>query len=306
MPFPTISWRSVLAVIGFVAVITGIAVNVKNLGPLFSRVDPLSKELEYLRESEPLRIPKGKPYFVDEPNLSFSEIVLEDGAELLLSPELEIVAMYSRKLTIGSGVKIIGKGKDQPVGQSGSSGSHGARCSTGGQGSNGKHGSDGGAGVNVDIRSLDICFLGSALKIDISGGRGGDGGNGGAGGKGGQASLNRNCPGGNGGRGGDGGNGGAGGKGGSVSITYNNARFNEDAIGRTQFERTYINFRSVGGDPGAPGTVGQGGIRGDGKESDIFGSLDSEPGGNPGAAGRAGSRGAKGKSGSLKVTASKD
>ena len=87
-----ISWKLVVAIIGGIALITGIIVDVKSLVSSFFAGDPLSQELEYLRNSPPLKVSKGEVYLVNESNLSFSEIVLEDGAKLSLSPELETVS----------------------------------------------------------------------------------------------------------------------------------------------------------------------------------------------------------------------
>lgn len=301
MPTTRISWSSILTVIGALGLITGLAVNLKTLVPTFSPTTSIREDFKYLDELPPLVVSHGNIVDLTKRSLAYSEIRLEDDSQLIFSDATENISISTRKIIVGSGVKILGVGETQPPAASGSTGAHGGRCSTGGSGSAGKPGSNGSDGVNIDIHTLELDFLAGSLRVDLSGGAGGDGGDGGRGGKGGEASLNRDCRGGDGGQGGNGGSAGSGGNGGNLSIAYHTASFKGQAIGRTQVEHRYIEFLSDGGASGNPGAPGQGGTRGEGKSSEIFGSLDSEPGGNPGSPGQLGPPGKEGQDGKLQL-----
>ena len=280
-----------------VAAVVGLVLTVATMVP---EDDPLEGRLDYLNGQsgdEALWTVSGNVE-LNEEHRGHREVVFEDNATLTLSSSLGGFRLDAHTITVGSGVKILGIGKPGRNGAPGDPGSHGARCSNGTPGQPGDAGEPGGNGVDVEVRSLNLAFLGDSVMFDLSGGNGGRGGDGGSGGKGGQASLNRDCRGGNGGQGGSGGVAANGGDGGDLTLRFQRATFNGQELSAVQVEGQHVTATVKGGKKGEPGKGGRGGRGGDGKRSSFLGSLDSEPAGNPGSLGQVGlgaTDGAKGR-----------
>lgn len=183
----------------------------------------------------------------------FDELVLEDGATLLLDGSAPRWSLEARRASIGSDVSIVGVGPVGPAGASGTSVDGQAKdCRRGQAGTNGTHGNPGGDGLSLAL-TLSLKRL-ESLAIDVRGGAGGLGGDGGNGQKGGAADK---CPGASGGDGGGGGDGGDGGNGGNVRIYY--SFLPESGLQGGVGKRVTIeNTAGAGGKPGKGGVGGKG------------------------------------------------
>ncbi len=183
----------------------------------------------------------------------FDELVLEDGATLVLDSSVPRWSLEARRASIGNGVSIVGVGHIGRDGVSGASVAGQAKeCRRGKAGGQAGHGGKGADGLSLSL-ALSFERL-ESLTIDMHGGDGGVGGNGGDGQKGGAADK---CPGADGGAGGDGGDGGDGGNGGNVRILYS---FLPDSglKGGVGKQITVNNSAGVGGKPGDGGVGGKG------------------------------------------------
>ena len=211
--------------------------------------------------------------------------IMGDNATIEIAQEVGALRIYAKEVSLGSNVRIVGRGRNGTGGSDGHSFGAARQRERGRGGTRGGPGSSGKDGKHVEI-IMGLRSVGS-LHVDVGGGSGGNGGRGGNGGKGGEASCNRGR-GRNGGNGGPGGAGGAGGSGGNVSI-----RFwpNGDSL-----DIGAMSFDVTGGDGGRPGDGGSPGAGGDGRRCPPSGPIIYRRGG--GSAGRAGSMGAEGERGS--------
>ena len=307
-----IFWPQLSGAIVLLAAIFGIISFFQKQSCTTSDAERLRRELDYLKKKPTKKVESGQQWIVDHSELHYFKIELDDGAEILLSPKLKTVSIYSQQITIGSNVKITGNGKDGTDGKDGFQPQQSGQCSDGAPGSDGKPGTNGSNGVRVELKTLEIDFQGKPLIVDLSGGDGGCGGKGGKGGKGGEASTSINCGGGDGGTSGNGGNAGNGGDGGNLSIKYIVAKHNTQPIENTGL-RSIIQFNSEAGTKGIPGDLGPIGDEGEGQSAEtlnaIFpglGNLDSEPAGNPGKPGNRGSIGEDGQLGRLELATLRD
>jgi hypothetical protein len=189
-----------------------------------------------------------------ERTLTIKNFVLGDNAAIIIPPGMDGWTVTATDASIGTNVKIIGRGANGNNGANGSAGANGQPCKMGSTGMNGGYGYNGTAGKNVSL-NLKIRKIGS-LEVLVSGGTGGVGGSGGRGGNGGNATCL--CNGGNGGYGGSGGRGGNGGNGGTVSITY--SKLGNVTVSNSSF--IVSNKGGAAGNGGAAALGGQGGAAG--------------------------------------------
>ena len=244
-----------------------------------------------------LVVHNGQTFTVNETEAIYRSVTLGDNSKLELSPELTRWNLQTLKLKVGQNVQILGRGKDGDEGRLGSPGDHSPRdCSNGNDGTEGKRGVRGTNGIHIDIKTIDLNFVGR-LTVDTSGGSGGKGGDGGNGGNGGRADRSDRCSGGNGGRGGEGGDGGNAGSGGNLSISYVHA--SADGEGPIDQWTNYITHLNSAGSVGLLGSGGQGGDGGAGRGASLV--IDGQPGGSNGNAGNSGESGNPGSAGSTQI-----
>jgi hypothetical protein len=208
-------------------------------------------------------------------------LVLADSARILLNPLKKDNFIHAKKMIVGKGSMIDGRGLAGIRGKTGGHGfSSGGPCRDGTNGQRGTAGSDGKDGSNL-FMYVDELKINGNLIIDLTGGDGGDGGKGGHGGDGNMGT--RVCQGGNGGAGGNGSAGGNGGSGGNLTITSKYGADLRPWLGEK------IKVRMYGGYAGQGGEGGLGGQRGLGSGKD----------GAQGKRGVAGTEGKVGKEGAI-------
>src|SRR5258706_1218698 len=144
-------------------------------------------------------------------------LILHDSSRIILNTLKKDNFIHLKKLVVGRGSAIVGKGQPGIPGTPGQSiGTPGGPCRDGANGLAGTQGTAGTNGVTL-LLYLDELVIKGNLVIDLAGGDGGDGGKGGNGGDGNTGT--RLCQGGNGGDGGLGAAGGKGGAGGNLTHT---------------------------------------------------------------------------------------
>ena len=144
-------------------------------------------------------------------------LILGDSSRIILNTLKKDNFIHVKKLIVGRGSAIVGKGEPGIRGTVGLSiVTAGGPCKDGTMGQPGTPGTAGTNGVNLFLYVDELLIKGN-LVIDLAGGDGGDGGKGGNGGDGNTGT--RLCQGGNGGDGGAGAAGGRGGHGGNLTIT---------------------------------------------------------------------------------------
>jgi hypothetical protein len=181
-------------------------------------------------------------------------LILKDSSRILLNSSKKDNFIHAKKLIIGKGCFIVGRGQRGENGKVGSNGVPGdGPCRDGARGKPGFPGTSGNDGNNLFLY-FDEAKINGNLTIDLAGGDGGDGGKGGAGGDG--EPGTKLCQGGSGGDGGNGAVGGNGGHAGNLTVT---SKYGTDVRG---WIGEKIIVRSYGGFAGQGGEGGQGGQRG--------------------------------------------
>jgi hypothetical protein len=208
-------------------------------------------------------------------------LILHDSSRIILNTLKKDNFIHLKKLIVGRGGAIVGKGAPGIPGTVGLSiATPGGPCRDGTMGQPGTTGTAGSNGVNLFLY-LDELLIKGTLVIDLAGGDGGDGGKGGKGGDGNTGA--RLCQGGNGGEGGAGAGGGRGGQGGNLTITSVYGTNLRNKMGEKIIVRSYGGFGGIGGEGGMGGQCG----------------LSPSKDGDPGRKGQAGLPGKPGKPGSI-------
>jgi hypothetical protein len=211
--------------------------------------------------------------------VSVDTLILLDSSRIILNTSKVDNFLYAKKMKVGKGVRIIGRGANGIPGMAGTPGLSGnGPCRDGLDGQQGSIGGDGNNAVNLLLYVTDLKITGN-LTVNLTGGDGGDGGKGGMGGGG--SAGTRVCAGGSGGAGGPGSAGGNGGNGGNLTIT---SPYGADL--RPQIGDKII-VKSFGGFAGQGGLGGVGGQKGLGNQKDGITGKN----GQPGIAGKAGKPG---------------
>ena len=181
-------------------------------------------------------------------------IIMRDSSSIKLNYVKDDNYIHCKKLIVGKGCKIIGRGENGRKGKDGGNGySVEGPCSNGTNGRNGARGSDGIIGNNLFLYTDEIVFNGN-LSIDLAGGNGEDGGKGGDGGGG--SAGTRLCNGGNGGSGGNGAPGGNGGNSGNLTLRCKSCPDLRNELGKKLMVRVYGGLGGLGGEGGSPGLPG--------------------------------------------------
>jgi len=220
-----------------------------------------------------------------ERTLSLKTLSLGDNCVIIIPQNMDGWTVTAADASIGTGVKIMGRGVDGFHGGLGGSAASAANCMAGMNGAPASNATNGTAGKSVSL-NLKIRKIGSLL-IDVAGGNAGRGGGGGTGGKGGDATCT--CNAGAGGNGGNGGRGGNGGYGGNVTISYS-------VLGKAVVSAGSFTIQNNGGALGVGGASGMGGSGGKGITCSDLKSAVRLAGANgnsgrPGAPGVAGGKG---------------
>jgi hypothetical protein len=186
--------------------------------------------------------------------LVIDTLILRDSARVLLNTLKNDNYIHLKKLVVGHGAAIVGKGRPGIPGVMGnSSTTAGGPCRDGSTGQAGTGGTAGTDAINLFLY-LDELVIKGSLTIDLAGGDGGDGGKGGKGSDGNPGT--RLCQGGNGGDGGLGGAGGKGGHGGNFTITSKYGTNLRTQMGEKIIARLYGGFGGIGGEGGMGGLSG--------------------------------------------------
>ena len=181
-------------------------------------------------------------------------LILHDSSRINLNTLKKDNFIHLKKLVVGRGSAIVGKGQPGIPGTAGQSiGTPGGPCRDGANGLPGTQGTAGTNGVNLLLYVDELVIKGN-LVIDLAGGDGGDGGKGGNGGDGNTGT--RLCQGGNGGDGGPGAAGGRGGAGGNLTVTSKYGANLRTLMGEKIIVRSYGGFGGVGGEGGLGGQCG--------------------------------------------------
>ncbi|MBK5279269.1 MAG: hypothetical protein JJE09_10460 [Bacteroidia bacterium] len=186
--------------------------------------------------------------------LAADTLIMKDSSTIKLNYLKDDNYIHCKKLVVGKGCKIIGRGENGRQGKDGGNGySLEGPCHDGTIGRNGSRGVDGINGNNLFLYTDEIIFNGN-LFIGLSGGNAGDGGDGGDGGGG--SSGTRICPGGNGGNGGNGAPGGIGGNSGNLTLRCNKCPDLRNELNQKLIVRVYGGLGGLGGEGGSPGLPG--------------------------------------------------
>jgi hypothetical protein len=181
-------------------------------------------------------------------------LILRDSARLILNSSKKDNFIHARKMIVGKGGLIDGKGKHGDPGKMGVNGeTPNGPCKDATDGQLGTPGTAGNVGVNLFLYVKELQINGR-LIIDLAGGDGGDGGKGGTGGDGNPGT--RLCQGGNGGNGGNGGAGGNGGNAGRLMISSGYGSDLRSLMGEKIIIRLYGGFAGLGGEGGTRGEPG--------------------------------------------------
>ncbi len=208
-------------------------------------------------------------------------LILRDSSRVVLNALKKDNFIHLKKLIVGWGSAIVGKGTPGIPGATGPSAvTAGGPCRDGTAGLPGTPGTAGSSGVNLFLYIDELLIKGN-LVVDLAGGDGGDGGKGGNGGDGNTGT--RLCQGGNGGDGGAGAAGGRGGQGGSLTITSIYGANLRNSMGEKIIVRSYGGFGGIGGEGGMGGQCG----------------LSPSRDGDQGRKGQTGLQGKAGKSGGI-------
>jgi len=208
-------------------------------------------------------------------------LILRDSARIMLNASRKENFIHAKKIVVGKGCSIDGKGKDGVPGTMGGSDlTPGGPCRDGTPGGPGTPGTPGKDAVSLFLYFDELTILGN-LRIDLAGGDGGDGGRGGTGSDGNPGT--KLCQGGNGGNGGNGAAGGNGGQAGNLTFTTKYGTDLRTWIGEKIIVRSYGGFSGIGGEGGLGGQRG----------------LSTSRDGDQGRKGLAGPDGAPGKPGAI-------
>ncbi|HEY5823950.1 MAG TPA: hypothetical protein VIT44_06290 [Cyclobacteriaceae bacterium] len=217
--------------------------------------------------------------------LVLDTLIMRDSSSIMLSAEKKDFFIHSKKIVVGKGCRIIGRGESGKPGKNGAKGLTGeGPCRDGVIGKGGTGGSHGDYGKNLSVYTTELIIKGNLL-VELSGGDGGDGGKGGEGGGG--SPGTRVCIGGNGGSGGNGSSGGNGGDAGTLLIVCKNCINIRSWLNHSLLVRTY------GGNAGLGGIGGQGGSAG------LNPTGNSSQDGRQGTKGKTGPDGQAGKNGAI-------
>lgn len=225
-----------------------------------------------------LEIPNGGSYQMPEDTLIVDELILRDSATLVLHPKSARSFIQAKRISIGSGGTINGKGLS---GLQGQNGKHALPvsgvCKDGLSGGNADTGMNGETGKNLSINAEEL-IIAESFHIYLNGGNGGDGGKGGNGSGGSQSSAHCKS---NGGDGGLGGNGGTGGNGGVFELNYVNGVSLADLLVK-------VGLHNLGGYHGIGGDGGRGGLKGHGASEQFSKNGEKGKNGKDGAVGKEG------------------
>ena len=203
-------------------------------------------------------------------------LVMGDSSTLILNKGVADNFIHAKKMIVGKGATINGRGIPGESGKPGAKGIYsGSPCRDGSDGQSGSAGASAGNAVNVFLYVTDLTIKGT-LIVDLTGGDGGPGGRGGAGGDG--SPGTKLCAGGSGGAGGAGMAGGDGGNGGNFTITSPFGTELRPRVGDKIIVKSFGGFGGQGGEGGAGGQRGLGSMK-------------------DGATGRKGTNGSNGKAG---------
>ena len=250
-----------------------------------------------LTTKKALYVKKNEVYVLgkDEQYLQLNELVLDDGAQLVLDDGVDFLSLTATHVTIGAAVKIIAKGKPGEPGGHVASLPEASACAEPRAGLPGEDGASGHQGKDIQLM-LDVVAFGD-LTIDVSGGVGGQGGQGGDGQLADQSDRCALMAGGNAGAGGDAGDGG---NGGNVKVAYSssNAGLLLEAKQRT---RVIID----GGFGGKAGDAGKAGKGSSGRyivKKTLTGNKKWVSGGDSGKRAKSGKDGQAGQRGRVDIT----
>ncbi|MEK6781008.1 MAG: hypothetical protein AABY93_04850 [Bacteroidota bacterium] len=242
----------------------------------------VSAQLRYTR----LVIESNKTYdFSASDVLVADTLIMKDSSSIKLNYVKDDNYIHCKKLVVGKGCSIIGRGENGRKAKDGGNGySVEGPCHNGTNGRNGSRGGDGINGNNLFLYTDELIFIGN-LSIDLIGGNAADGGKGGDGGGG--SAGTRLCPGGNGGNGGNGAPGGNGGNSGNLTLSCKKCLDLRNELGKKLLVRVYGGLGGLGGEGGSPGLPG------------ILANGTSEQDGKHGAHGKNGADGVPGKNGAI-------
>ena len=225
-----------------------------------------------------LEIPTGGSYQMPEDTLIVDELILRDSATLLLHIKSVGSFIQAKRISIGSGCTINGKGITGAQGQNGKNALPvSGVCKDGLKGGNADPGMNGDGGKNLSISTGEL-IIADAFHIYLNGGNGGDGGKGGNGSGGSKSSAHCKS---NGGDGGVGGNGGMGGNGGALELNYVSGIAQADLLAKAL-------LHNLGGYHGIGGDGGRGGLRGNGASEQFSKNGEKGKNGKDGAVGKEG------------------
>lgn len=231
----------------------------------------------------------------DEQYLQLDELVLDDGAQLVLDDGVDFLSLTATHVKIGTAVKIIAKGESGKSGMHVSSLSEASACAEPQAGLPGENGTSGHQGKDIQLM-LDVVAFGD-LTIDVSGGVGGQGGQGGDGQS---ADQSDHCALMAGGHAGAGGNAGDGGNGGNVKVAYSSSNA-ELLVKAKQHTRVIID----GGFGGKAGDAGEAGKGSSGRyiiKKTLTGNKKWVSGGDRGKRAKSGKNGQAGQRGRVDIT----
>jgi hypothetical protein len=225
-----------------------------------------------------LEIPKGRSYQMLEDTLVVDELVLRDSATLFLHTKSAVSFIEAKRISIGPGGTINGKGATGAQGQNGKNALPvSGVCKDGLNGGNADPGMNGEGGKNLSINAGEL-MIAETFHIYLNGGNGGDGGKGGNGSGGSQSSAHCKS---NGGDGGLGGNGGMGGNGGILDLNYASGISLADLLVKAV-------LNNLGGYHGVGGDGGRGGLRGHGASEQFSKNGEKGKNGKDGTVGKEG------------------
>ena len=249
----------------------------------------IRKKVLHVKNNEMYVLGKGDQY------LQLDELILGDGAQLVLGDGVDFLSLTATNVKIGSAVKIIAKGKAGEPGIEVSSLNEASACAEPQNGLPGENGASGRHGKDIHL-TLDVIAFGD-LTIDVSGGAGGAGGQGGDGQL---ADQGDNCPLMAGGDAGPGGNAGDGGNGGNVEIAYSTSNATL-LVKAKQYTRVMVD----GGLAGVAGNAGKAGKGSSGRyviKKTLNGNKKWVSGGGNGKRAKSGRDGQNGQRGRIDVT----
>lgn len=206
---------------------------------------PVAKKVLHVKNNEVYLLSKDDQY------LQLDELVLGDGAQLVLGEGVDFLSLTATNVQIGTEVKIIAKGKSGEGGKDIPSLEEANACAEPQDGLLGGNGAAGDQGKDIELM-LDVIAFGD-LTVDVSGGVGGQGGQGGDGQS---ADQSDNCSLMAGGSAGAGGRAGNGGNGGNVEVAYSSS--NTALLVKAKQHTRVIMDGGFAGKAGSSGTAGKG------------------------------------------------